>query len=603
MKCPGCNFVCSELRDICPKCVSDLRPFKIANGLPVTDAAATTEELIARVKGRTILASSSTSPTHSLLGGVLSVISQVVGGRPTNTISGKETAHTPPPVSPEIPLSIDRKDEETEKREEPQSSTIAEPQTTTTEAQPRSEEESITTLVFTEDLFPSCASAAGPHSQVFEWVVPAPLREEERTLTLESSTPSELQEENTTDLHTVSSEIEVDPPTTHSSVFNYSSEDQSILPEMPGEYENPRVVPTEHGIVVADDVVSNDATPNDSVPNDTVPSNTVGQTTLENVNAKSTLAEEHYHESHSEPQIPPSKVTHPSPTENSPQPHTDSSTTYREVLELTPLPWNGDTDSVEEAFGEAFSDIRSLTASATIQTDHLFHHSAIDSEQILLHFSLALDELEGRLKVEKVINVTTSDNRHVETPVIDSALQEVQSFLNKADQPAPLKEFIQETLAEQNTHHQELTKKDLVGFSPRILAISIDITTTFFTCLLLTSLLERGGLTELLADLSVNGFRTRHYHWLIASLGLVPLTYILYHFLTLPLLHATVGERVAGISIRSRNGRPIKGRHITFRALSAPLATLLGSPLFVLFGRPALLDHLSGTDMHHVDAD
>jgi uncharacterized RDD family membrane protein YckC len=46
MKCPQCSFVCSELRDICPKCLLDLRPHKHSLGLPVTDSDASYKELV-----------------------------------------------------------------------------------------------------------------------------------------------------------------------------------------------------------------------------------------------------------------------------------------------------------------------------------------------------------------------------------------------------------------------------------------------------------------------------------------------------------------------------------------------------------------------------
>jgi hypothetical protein len=550
MKCPGCNFVCSELRDICPKCILDLRPFKAANGLTVTDPTATIEELVARVKGKNPNASRASSPSHSILGGVLSAISQALSGTPTD-IPKKYQAPSSEPQPPTNPHSSSEILHESLERTEDEHSRVS------SESETSIDDDSITALVFTEDIFPSCASAAGPNSQVVEWIIPAAPREEESTLLLESTTSPQPQEEESTDLQTLAGEIEVEPPTTHSSIFNYSSEEQNILPDTPRDYENPQVMSVEG---------------------------------------------DHLEPSIEEQDDPPN-VQDSSVVENLTEVQVESKITYTETTELTPLPWDGDTDSVEEAFGEAFGDIRSFAASSTIHTDHLFQHSAIDTEQILLHFSLALDELEGRLKVEKVPDVATSDNRQVETAVIDSALQEVQTFLNKADQPAPLKEFIQETLADGAHHNHSFAKKDHVGFSLRGMAISIDVITTFFTCLLLTSLLERGGLTELLADLSVNGFRIRHYHWFIATLALVPLAFVLYHFVTFPFLHATLGERVVGISVRGKNGRPIKARHITSRALSAPLATVLGSPFFVLMGKPALLDYLSGTEIHHINSE
>jgi hypothetical protein len=50
MKCPECKFVCSELRDICPKCTVDLRSFKRSQGLPVTRPDADYAELLGKLE-------------------------------------------------------------------------------------------------------------------------------------------------------------------------------------------------------------------------------------------------------------------------------------------------------------------------------------------------------------------------------------------------------------------------------------------------------------------------------------------------------------------------------------------------------------------------
>lgn len=50
MKCPDCKLVCSDLRDICPKCLSDLRDHKVALGIPVTNSKASYQELVNRMK-------------------------------------------------------------------------------------------------------------------------------------------------------------------------------------------------------------------------------------------------------------------------------------------------------------------------------------------------------------------------------------------------------------------------------------------------------------------------------------------------------------------------------------------------------------------------
>lgn len=51
MKCPGCRFVCSDSRDICPKCLLDLRPHKTAMGIPVRNPHLRYGELMAQLGG------------------------------------------------------------------------------------------------------------------------------------------------------------------------------------------------------------------------------------------------------------------------------------------------------------------------------------------------------------------------------------------------------------------------------------------------------------------------------------------------------------------------------------------------------------------------
>lgn len=46
MRCPSCKFVCSELRDICPRCLEDLRHYKKSFGLPITKPEASYKELL-----------------------------------------------------------------------------------------------------------------------------------------------------------------------------------------------------------------------------------------------------------------------------------------------------------------------------------------------------------------------------------------------------------------------------------------------------------------------------------------------------------------------------------------------------------------------------
>ena len=49
MKCPGCLYVCSDLRDICPRCYTDLRPHKKQLHLPISNARASYDELLSKI--------------------------------------------------------------------------------------------------------------------------------------------------------------------------------------------------------------------------------------------------------------------------------------------------------------------------------------------------------------------------------------------------------------------------------------------------------------------------------------------------------------------------------------------------------------------------
>jgi len=48
MRCPGCKFVCSDLRDLCPKCLLDLRPAKKVMHLPIANPDIAYEALLHR---------------------------------------------------------------------------------------------------------------------------------------------------------------------------------------------------------------------------------------------------------------------------------------------------------------------------------------------------------------------------------------------------------------------------------------------------------------------------------------------------------------------------------------------------------------------------
>lgn len=51
MKCPACKFACSELRDICPHCMLDLREHKKLHGIEIADPNTSYQELIKKASG------------------------------------------------------------------------------------------------------------------------------------------------------------------------------------------------------------------------------------------------------------------------------------------------------------------------------------------------------------------------------------------------------------------------------------------------------------------------------------------------------------------------------------------------------------------------
>jgi len=67
MKCPSCNFVCSDLRDICPRCLEDLRPHKASIGLPITNPNAAYQNLVEKVSPRLKSDATSSDSAEGLL--------------------------------------------------------------------------------------------------------------------------------------------------------------------------------------------------------------------------------------------------------------------------------------------------------------------------------------------------------------------------------------------------------------------------------------------------------------------------------------------------------------------------------------------------------
>ena len=95
MKCPGCEFVCSDLRDVCPKCYLDLRPQKKLLGLQITNPEASYNELLGGAKGKSA-ESSAAAGSRSLWSALREALA---GGRGA---AGQQTE--PPTASPTAAL-------------------------------------------------------------------------------------------------------------------------------------------------------------------------------------------------------------------------------------------------------------------------------------------------------------------------------------------------------------------------------------------------------------------------------------------------------------------------------------------------------------------
>ncbi|MCO6432124.1 MAG: RDD family protein [Deltaproteobacteria bacterium] len=102
MKCPACEFVCSDLRDICPKCLADLRPQKKALGIQISNPHLSYNDLIDRhvkegAKRRAQkVQTAPASPKGGLLSGIKSVLSSFRLSKPKEAAPETPVTETEP---------------------------------------------------------------------------------------------------------------------------------------------------------------------------------------------------------------------------------------------------------------------------------------------------------------------------------------------------------------------------------------------------------------------------------------------------------------------------------------------------------------------------
>ena len=90
MKCPDCQFVCSDLRDVCPRCLVDLRPYKKALGIKISNPSASHQELIGKTAERS-------SNPHHLWSGIKSFVKVLLPAKDSSKDSRAVHEQAPEP--------------------------------------------------------------------------------------------------------------------------------------------------------------------------------------------------------------------------------------------------------------------------------------------------------------------------------------------------------------------------------------------------------------------------------------------------------------------------------------------------------------------------
>ena len=524
----------------------DLRPFKRTSGLPITNDSATYDELLGKSKG--LSAQQQATPKRGLFSSLLAAVTP-------------STTSTPATIATSSLQSLSTTAEITDA-----GANLSE---TLHETTPITE----TVFLETEHIFPVASCASGGSPQLFEWIVPSAARVHESNLPVSEEGPTDSQLDALTPSGTdVSAGDNASPITDASSPIT-----------------------EQDGIELSDTIHTTDIHEVRDGTLQTIMEEVVGAEIEFAIDTSSHPSSDL--SSTKELESPQSAVLS---TETVSTGTVD--TPYRENLFFSPLPWEGDTDGVEVAFGRVFGELSTLSASNTVQTDHLFVRSTIDTEQIALQFALAFDEMEGKLlgasQGTSVSSPVSSEERQIHSDVLDSALHDVETFIEKADTPAPLREFIEESLADASHLRSKDSENPHTYVGRRLISLSLDLALVALLSLVVTAFFERGGLAALLADISIDGLKAHHSTWFLVSLCCAPCLYSVYTLLGYICFDATLGQRLLGLGVRVQNGRPLKGRHMVVRSLAAPLALVVGGSLPVLLGRRPLIDTLSATETY-----
>ncbi len=111
MRCSECLFVCSDSRDICPRCAFDLRPLKLKLSLPITAPDASYKDLLAQIETLPVGCTPSTAAPKTLAtAGLFATLRSIIA--PPKKGPKTETKTATSPASPSVPTSATTKEQD-----------------------------------------------------------------------------------------------------------------------------------------------------------------------------------------------------------------------------------------------------------------------------------------------------------------------------------------------------------------------------------------------------------------------------------------------------------------------------------------------------------
>ena len=211
-------------------------------------------------------------------------------------------------------------------------------------------------------------------------------------------------------------------------------------------------------------------------------------------------------------------------------------------------------------------------------------------------FSVAADEMAGRYDPSTVREIFKSEDRTLESELIASRLAQVEQQIDSISAPASLKQARRrESLSSGTTAPKASDQAEAATLAMRLAAGAVDLGIVIFISVCLATISQRGGLTRVLAELSIDGLTGRHYPFIGLALSIAPLVSIVYFAVCFLLLGASMAGQIFSFTLMTANGRPPRLRHIVVRAASIPLSVAIGGYIPLLFGKPALPDRLAKT--------